>query len=72
MAVVTKPPSPDLDAQVWTIEEVCAYLRCARTTLYLWVKIGRVPKPKRVGRRLLWEPAVIRGLVETTPRTEEG
>lgn len=55
--------SSSLDAQTWTFEDVCAFLHCGRSTLNLWIKAGRVPQPRRIGRRLLFDPAAIRALV---------
>jgi predicted DNA-binding transcriptional regulator AlpA len=49
----------------WTTVEVLAHLASqgrpiAPDTLYAYVKRGQAPEPRRVGRTLVWDPAVIR------------
>jgi excisionase family DNA binding protein len=63
MSVAVASPHEGSDTQTWTIEQVCDYLHCGRSTLLKWIKAGRAPEPSRVGRRLLWDPAAIRALL---------
>lgn len=52
---------PDRDPyEVWSVDRVAAHLKCSKRTVYRYVKQGRLPKPKRVGRRLKW----LRGEIE--------
>jgi predicted DNA-binding transcriptional regulator AlpA len=34
--------------------EVCARFRIAKSTLYLWITQGRLPKPHHIGVKALW------------------
>lgn len=42
----TSPPSP---ATLYTYDDLAAYLQVKVPTLYLWVRQGRIPSPKRIG-----------------------
>jgi excisionase family DNA binding protein len=60
---------PEVEA-CWTVEDVARYLRIGRTTALLWIDQGRLPKPKKVGRRFLWNPDTIRALMsDQAPQT---
>jgi excisionase family DNA binding protein len=68
MSVAVAPLATE--AQTWTIEQVCEYLHCGRSTLMKWIREGRVPGPSQgPGRRKLWDPAAIQALV--SPQSSE-
>jgi hypothetical protein len=47
----------------WTIQDVSKYLRVCEATIRVWMKTGKVPAPRRIGAKYLWDPAEIRALV---------
>jgi excisionase family DNA binding protein len=46
-----------------TVDEVADLLRVSRDTVYAWTGEGRLPKPIRVGRRLVWRAEAIEDLL---------
>jgi hypothetical protein len=62
VAIECSPASTPADFP-WTTEDVQRYLHISRSTLSAWINEGRIPKPQRIGRRLLWDPSVIRALL---------
>lgn len=48
---------------LWTIDELAAYLKVPKETIYAWRKRGDGPPPVRggkLGRHLRWEPQTVR------------
>jgi len=58
------PIKTEIEA-AWTRGDVARYLRVSQATVMLWLEQGRLPKPRKIGRRLLWDPRAVRALVET-------
>ena len=59
-----------------TVQDLMDTLRISRPTLYRMLKAGRL-KPVRIGKRTLFDPADIRGLIEEAktggkPRASQG
>ena len=53
-------PSPPTDVrELWGIEEVAAYLRVPRQTIYSWRQSGYGPRGMRVGKHLRWRASVV-------------
>jgi hypothetical protein len=46
---------------------LCAQFHISRNTLFEWVKIGRIPKGRRYGRKILWRADVIEALLGPGP-----
>jgi excisionase family DNA binding protein len=46
-----------------TVGEVADLLRVSKDTAYAWTGEGKLPKPIRIGRRLLWRAADIDDLL---------
>jgi excisionase family DNA binding protein len=52
-------------AQAWlTFREAADFLRVSSKTLQRYVEEKRVPKPSRVGRKLLWDRAKLHAHVQ--------
>ena len=47
-------------AELWSVEDVAAYLRVPVETLYRWRKTKSGPPAGRVGRHLRYDPADVR------------
>ncbi|MEU0155515.1 helix-turn-helix domain-containing protein [Micromonospora fulviviridis] len=45
---------------LWTVQDVSAYLRVPQETLYRWRKVKYGPPAARVGRHLRYEPEAVR------------
>ncbi|HKU42166.1 MAG TPA: helix-turn-helix domain-containing protein [Polyangiales bacterium] len=41
--------------ELMTVDDVAAWLRTSRKAVHHLHERGQLPKPKRLGRRLLWE-----------------
>jgi predicted DNA-binding transcriptional regulator AlpA len=48
-----------------TVDDVLREIRVSRVTFYGMLKRGEFPEPTRIGRRTMWEPAVVRAWVES-------
>jgi predicted DNA-binding transcriptional regulator AlpA len=59
----TSIASPE-DEAAWNVQDVMAFLRTSRNTIGQWIKQGKLPPPRKVGRNLLWPPAEIRALLQ--------
>ncbi|MER5607517.1 helix-turn-helix domain-containing protein [Micromonospora tulbaghiae] len=46
--------------ELWTVQDVSAYLRVPQETLYRWRKVKYGPPAARVGRHLRYEPEAVR------------
>jgi predicted DNA-binding transcriptional regulator AlpA len=53
MAVINVDP-------LWSAEDVAAFLRVPKATLYQWRYMGCGPKASKVGRHLRYDPAEVR------------
>ncbi|MFD6770953.1 helix-turn-helix domain-containing protein [Micromonospora chalcea] len=49
--------------ELWTVQDVSAYLRVPQETLYRWRKVKYGPPAARVGRHLRYEPEAVRAWV---------
>ena len=49
-----------LSEACWTVDEVAAYLRVPKETVYAWRKRHYGPAAARVGRHLRYDPAEVR------------
>ncbi len=49
--------------ELWTVQDVSAYLRVPQETLYRWRKVKYGPPAARVGRHLRYEPDAVRSWV---------
>ncbi|MCP2286568.1 transcriptional regulator, AlpA family [Promicromonospora umidemergens] len=45
---------------MWTLDELCAFVRTTPATVYTWRKHGRAPKAYKIGRHLLFAEADVR------------
>lgn len=45
-------------------EQVAEMLHCCTVTLRAWVRSGRFPAPRRIGRRWLWPTDIVQQAVE--------
>src|SRR5690606_30275177 len=53
MSTTHSPEGPmDRSAPLWTLDELCAFLRTTPATVHTWRKSGRGPRAYRVGRHL--------------------
>ncbi|MFO0180550.1 MAG: helix-turn-helix transcriptional regulator [bacterium] len=43
------------EARFWTIKQLAAYLGSSTRHVRRQVELGRIPKPVRLGRRLMWD-----------------
>ncbi|MGW4461794.1 helix-turn-helix domain-containing protein [Micromonospora sp. NPDC004704] len=50
--------------ELWSVEDVSAYLRIPVETLYRWRKVRYGPPAARVGRHLRYDPADVRSWVK--------
>jgi hypothetical protein len=63
----------DRSAPLWTLDELCAFLRTTPATVHTWRKSGRGPRAYRVGRHLLFaEPDVRARLEEHADEADDG
>lgn len=53
---------------LWTPDEVSAYLKVPKETLYRWSYLGVGPKVGRVGKHLRYDPADVRTWFEQQKR----
>lgn len=54
-------PEERLDrTPMWTLDELCAFLRTTPATVHTWRKHGRAPKAYKIGRHLLFAEADVR------------
>ncbi|MFD6649324.1 helix-turn-helix domain-containing protein [Micromonospora chalcea] len=49
--------------ELWTVQDVSAYLRVPQETLYRWRKVKYGPPAARIGRHLRYEPDAVRSWV---------
>jgi len=45
---------------LWSAEDVAAFLRVPKATLYQWRYLGSGPRARKVGRHLRYDPADVR------------
>jgi len=48
-----------------TVRDVALLAHATENTVRLWVKVGKLPPPRRIGRRMLWPRAEIESLFAT-------
>jgi len=57
--------------KLWTVRDVADYCRVSPETVRSWAKSGRLPKSRRIGKRLLWdEKALLAALRKSTKGSE--
>ncbi len=49
-----------MDSPLWTVDDVAAYLRVPKKTLYEWRTKCYGPEGKKVGKHLRYDPTVVR------------
>lgn len=55
-----------------TKDDIGTLFHIAPRTVELWVQLGKLPKPTKVGRRALWQAAEIEKIIgETAPIATE-
>lgn len=55
----------ELVDELWSIEDVAAFLRVPVETLYRWRKVKYGPPAARFGRHLRYDPAEVRAWVSS-------
>ncbi|MFC6509342.1 helix-turn-helix domain-containing protein [Promicromonospora citrea] len=73
MSTTHSPEGPmDRSAPLWTLDELCAFLRTTPATVHTWRKSGRGPRAYRVGRHLLFAELDVRAwLAERADRMDD-
>ncbi|MGW0240979.1 helix-turn-helix transcriptional regulator [Micromonospora chalcea] len=51
--------------ELWSVEDVAAFLRVPVETLYRWRKVKYGPPAARIGRHLRYDPAEVRAWVRS-------
>ena len=54
-----RPSRPVEYQELWTIEDVSAYLGVPKQTIYSWRTTGYGPKGIRIGKHLRWRAATV-------------
>jgi excisionase family DNA binding protein len=54
LSLAHSPPGP-LGEPLLTVEDICSHFRVSRSTAVLWARQGKLPPPRRIGRRMLWD-----------------
>ncbi|MCF4121742.1 helix-turn-helix domain-containing protein [Antribacter sp. KLBMP9083] len=62
----TTPTAATTIEELWTIEDVAAFLRVPVATLYRWRTMHTGPAAYRVGRHLRYDPATVRAWLTET------
>ncbi|MEV0893315.1 helix-turn-helix domain-containing protein [Promicromonospora sp. NPDC050262] len=57
---------------MWTLEELCAYLRTTPATVHAWRKHGQGPRADKVGRHLLFADADVRAWLKSRVAGTDG
>jgi predicted DNA-binding transcriptional regulator AlpA len=66
------PPTtqdPHAPSRCWTRKDVAAYFAICEVTVSRWTEEGRLPQPRRIGRRLFWDPETVRTSIMGLPQT---
>lgn len=58
-----KATAPPPDAELWTVDEVAAFLRTSKGTIYNKVSRGQLPGVVKIGERVLFRARDIRAYV---------
>jgi excisionase family DNA binding protein len=66
VSTATMPPDA-ATAENWTLQDVSRYLRCSERTVYLYVKNGKLPQPRRLGQKWLFSADRIKALLNEQP-----
>lgn len=53
------------EKRLMSVEEVCTYLSLPKPTIYAWVRTGKIPGVRRLGRALRFEKSEIDKWVES-------
>jgi excisionase family DNA binding protein len=40
--------------RMMTVKDIAELCQVHKLTVYRWVKSGKIPKPKMIGRKMLW------------------
>jgi predicted DNA-binding transcriptional regulator AlpA len=63
---MTDPRSkPEDRTPMWTLDELCAFLRTTPATVYTWRKHGQGPRAYKIGRHLLFADADVRAWLKS-------
>jgi predicted DNA-binding transcriptional regulator AlpA len=66
-------PEDRLDrTPMWTLDELCVFLRTTPATVHTWRKHGRAPKAYKIGRHLLFAEADVRAWLKARAEAAEG
>ena len=66
-------PEEPLDrTPMWTLDELCAFVRTTPATVHTWRKHGRAPKAYRIGRHLLFAEADVRAWLRARAEDAQG
>ncbi len=55
---------------LWNADDVAAFLRVPKSTLYQWRYLGCGPKASKVGRHLRYDPADVRAWFKKQARAD--
>ncbi|MEU7970801.1 helix-turn-helix domain-containing protein [Micromonospora sp. NPDC049089] len=55
----------ELVEELWSVEDVAAFLRVPVETVYRWRKVKYGPPAARIGRHLRYDPAEVRAWVRS-------
>jgi excisionase family DNA binding protein len=50
-------------AENWTIQDVARFLRCSERTVYSLMRTGKIPQPRRLGNRWLFDASKMRAVL---------
>src|SRR4051794_21795447 len=62
MSVATMPPEAST-AENWTLRDVARYLCVSERTVTTYVKTGKVPTPRRLGGKWLFDAKAVRAVL---------
>lgn len=62
MSVATMAPEANT-AENWTLRDVASYLRVSERTVTIYVKSGKVPQPRRLGGKWLFDAKAVRAVL---------
>jgi predicted DNA-binding transcriptional regulator AlpA len=74
MSSATDEPASKLPDRLWGKQDLMRFFGVSRATLDGWMRSGRIPRGRRFGRFLRWDPRVIQrlaGLDDHATATED-
>ena len=48
-----------MDQSLYTIEDVCNFFKCSKSTVWRWVALGSFPKPLKFGGTSRWTNSAV-------------